>query len=52
MPGRLLKDGIVGAMNGSIDKCATIECYADGDALKIIIYDKDGKTIFENITNR
>lgn len=38
--------------NGSIDKCATIECYADGDALKTIIYDKNGKTIFENITNR
>lgn len=38
--------------NGGIDKCATIECNAEGDVLKTIIYDKDGKTIFENITNR
>lgn len=38
--------------NGSIEKCATIECYAEGDVLKTIIYDKDGNAIFENITNR
>ena len=38
--------------NGSIDKCATIECYAEGDVLKTIIYDKDGNAIFEKITEK
>lgn len=37
---------------GHIEKCATIECFADGDELKTIIYDKDGNAIFENITKR
>lgn len=37
---------------GSIDKCATIECYAEEDVLKTIIYDKDGNAIFENITEK
>lgn len=36
--------------NGGIEKCATIECFADGDELKTIIYDKDGNAVFENIT--
>lgn len=38
--------------NGSIEKCATIECYAEGDVLKTIIYGKDGNAIFENITEK
>jgi len=37
---------------GSIDKCATIECYAEGDVLKTIIYDKNGNPILENVTTR
>ena len=38
--------------NGSIDKCATIECYAEGDVLKTIIYDKNGNAVLENISER
>lgn len=38
--------------NGSIEKCATIECYVDVDVLKTIIYDKNGDAVFENITKR
>lgn len=38
--------------NGSIEKCASVECFADGDELKTTIYDKDGQAIFENITKR
>ena len=38
--------------NGSIENCASIECYAEGDMLKTIIYGKDGTAIFENITRR
>lgn len=37
---------------GCIERCASIECFAEGDALKTIIYDKDGKAIFEKITKR
>lgn len=37
---------------GSIEECASIECYAEGDVLKTIIYNKDGNAIFENITKR
>ena len=37
---------------GSIDKCATIECFVDAEVLKTIIYDKNGNAIFENITTR
>ena len=37
---------------GCIEKCATIECLADGDVLKTIIYDKNGNAVFENITKR
>lgn len=37
---------------GSIEKCATIECFADGDELKTIIYDKNGNAVLENITKR
>ena len=37
---------------GCIEKCTTIECVADGDALKTIIYDKNGNVIFENSTKR
>ena len=37
---------------GSIEKCATIECFADGDALKTIIYDKQGNVVLENSTKR
>ena len=37
---------------GSIEKCATIECFADGDELKTIIYDRNGNAILENITKR
>lgn len=38
--------------NGSIEKCATIECFAEGDALKTIIYDKNGNAVLENVTKR
>jgi len=38
--------------NGSIENCASIECFADGDNLKTIIYDKAGNVVFENITDR
>ena len=38
--------------NGNIENCASIECVANGDELKTIIYDKDGKAIYENITKR
>ena len=38
--------------NGSIEKSASIECFADGDVLRTIIYDKNGNTVLENITNR
>ena len=37
---------------GSIEECACIECFADGDALKTIIYDKNGNAVLENITKR
>lgn len=37
---------------GSIEECASIECFADGNDLKTIIYDKNGNPVFENITNR
>lgn len=37
---------------GIIDKCATIECYAERDVLKTIIYDKNGNVVLENITTR
>ena len=37
---------------GSIEKCASIECVADGDELKTIIYDKNGNAVLENITKR
>lgn len=38
--------------NGSIEKCATIECYAEDDVLKTIIYDKNGNEVLKNITKR
>ena len=38
--------------NGCIEECASIECVADRDELKTIIYDKDGKSIYENVTKR
>lgn len=31
---------------GCIEKCASIECFAEGYELKTIIYDKDGNAIF------
>ena len=37
---------------GCIERCASIECFADGDELKTIIYDKEGTAIFENVTKR
>lgn len=37
---------------GSIEKCASIECVADGDVLKTIIYDKNGNAVLENTTKR
>ena len=37
---------------GCIETCATIECFADGDSLKTIIYDKTGNAVLENITKR
>jgi len=54
-PGR--KDGgmvlyLTQRNEGRIEKCATIECCADGDNLKTIVYDKDGNAIFENVTKR
>jgi len=38
--------------NGSIEKCATIECFVDGNVLKTIIYDRQGNVVLENITER
>lgn len=54
-PGR--KDGgmvmhLTQRNKGEIERCASIECVADGDDLKTIIYDKDGNAVFENITKR
>lgn len=37
---------------GSIERCATIECFADGDSLTTVIYGKDGNAVYENITKR
>lgn len=37
---------------GSIEKCASIKCFADGEDLKTIIYDKEGNVLLENITKR
>ena len=37
---------------GSIEKCATIECFAEGDGLKTVIYDKQGNVVLENVTKR
>jgi len=37
---------------GSIERCASIECFADGEELKTIIYDKEGNVLLENITKR
>lgn len=54
-PGR--KDGgmvliLTQRNNNSIEECASIECYADGDILKTVIYDKAGNVVLENITKR
>lgn len=54
-PGR--KDGgmvlnLTQRNDNSIEKCASIECFADGDELKTIIYDKAGNVVLENITKR
>ena len=38
--------------NGSIENCASVECFADGDNLKTVIYDKNGNVVLENITKR
>lgn len=38
--------------NGSIEKSATVECYADDEVLKTTIYDKNGNVVLENITKR
>ena len=37
---------------GCIERCACIECFADGEALKTVIYDKNGNAVLENITRR
>lgn len=37
---------------GSIEKCATIECFAEGDGLKTVIYDQQGNVVLENLTKR
>ena len=37
---------------GCIETCATIECFADGEILKTVIYDKEGNVVLENITKR
>jgi len=37
---------------GRIETCATVECFAEGDALKTVIYDKNGNAVLENITKR
>ena len=38
--------------DGCIEKCATIECFVDGNVLKTIIYDRQGNVVLENITER
>lgn len=38
--------------NGSIENCASVECFEDGNILKTIIYDKNGNVVLENITDR
>jgi hypothetical protein len=37
---------------GSIERCASIECFADGENLKTVICDKEGNVVLENITKR
>ena len=38
--------------HGMIERCATIECFAEGDVLKTVIYDKHGNVAVENVTER
>ena len=54
-PGR--KDGgmhleLTQRNEGTIEKCVSVECVADKDELKTIIYNKDGVPVFELITKR
>ena len=54
-PGR--KDGgmvliLTQRNNNSIEECASIECFADGDILKTVIYDKNKNIVLENKTKR
>ena len=37
---------------GDIDKCASIECIAEGEVLITVIYDKHGNVVLENVTKR
>jgi hypothetical protein len=37
---------------GSIETCASIECFVDGEILKTVIYDREGNVVLENITKR
>lgn len=37
---------------GSIETCASIECFVEGESLKTIIYDKESNVVLENITKR
>lgn len=37
---------------GSIERCASIECFVDGENLKTVICNKEGNVVFENTTKR
>lgn len=37
---------------GNIERCASIECVADGDTLKTVIYGMDGSVVYELETRR
>lgn len=37
---------------GAIEKCAVIECVADGEELVTAIYDKQGNMVFSHTTKR
>lgn len=38
--------------NGAIEKCISVECWADGEELTTAVYDAEGNAVFENKTKR